>query len=239
MKTLMMAGMAACLATVAWAEPVNEPVDNPNIRFSANGFGRIGQKLRGEMGSGMKNERGEIWGANFDLQYNFLSNDKFNLWTGLGFGYAPKQHFASLSDSFYDSDVYGWSRESVSAKVKLETYDLRFLMVPEYQLTDSFAFGLRLGLGMSWCRAELSENWSYVDSYGTNDHESDKYHEKDYVLYGLVGVQATWNFAANMSLFAYCDARFSDDVEFKDGGEKYGEIEASSLDVGVGLSVAF
>ncbi len=258
MNKLLFAGLLVTVTTVAqaefqaqtyWDDPhanrtvsedVSEPTDHPNtLRFSVNGFGRLGMKARSEMINGIKSKRGEIYGANLDLQYNLLPTEDFNLWAGVGFGFTPNLHLATLKDGERYTEGNFTAQYDIRNKIDLESYDFRLMLVPEVKLCDSLALGLRLGAGMTWYRADIhaSSLSSLTGQQPLSESASDT--ERDYVLYGLVGAQATWSLTECFSFFVYCDARFSDDVELKYDGEKYGEIYGSSLDFGAGFAYTF
>ncbi len=255
MKTLVFCSAVALVAGGVFAETNNQvPVDDARaneaqlveetddlwgIRLGVNAFGRTGLDGKVKTGKYSRGKDGAFCGVNADLQYNLLPEEHFNVWLGFGFAYAPERDFGSFGRSLSYADEYYWSRESLRGKLKVEAYDYYAMLLPEWKVVESFALGLRLGLGVTHYRSKYSESWSFADSIGSEGRSASG-SDSEVVLFGLVGLQATWTIAYDVSLMAYCDARFSDEVEFKSGGRTYGEVEGgAALGFGVGLMYTF
>ncbi len=241
MKTLVFCGAVALVMGGVFAEAplVEETDDLPGIRLGVNAFGRTGVDGKVNMDGISRKKNGELCGVNADLQYNLFPEEHFNCWLGLGFAYAPERDFGSFGRSLSYADEYYWSRESLRGKLKVEAYDYYAMLLPEWKVVESFALGLRLGLGVTHYRSKYSESWSFADSIGSEGRSASA-KDSDVVLFGLVGLQATWTIAYDIALMAYCDARFSDEAEFKTGGTTYGEIEGgAAFGFGVGLMYTF
>lgn len=138
------AALAAATLCAARAEPtLQEPNDwEGRVRLSAGGFGRFGTETKIDLIEW--SDRGELWGAGLDAQFQLVSDKDLTVWLGVGTSYVPEQEIATL----------GLSAGGVSAagKMELKAYGFRVMLIPEVQICEELAMGLRLGLGVS--RAE-------------------------------------------------------------------------------------
>ncbi len=170
-----------------------------------------------------------------DLQFNLLSEEKFNLWMSIGGSAAPEQDFTEFYVS-HGSPSTG--KLSLTCDFDFAAYDLRLMLIPEWQLTDSLALGLRLGVGGSYYHWEVDERLAAFSSSGSGSISA-KWHDHDLTLQGIVGLQATWMLSENIGVFAFCDARVGDKMELELEGEKVGELSSTSVDAGLGITFAF
>ena len=236
MKNLIALFCAAGLAAVAAAAeaPALEAGGTDwasRLRVSAGGFGRFGAEAKLK---GLGSDNGDLWGAGLDVQFNLIPAERFNLWVGLGGTYIPEQDFADFAYS--EGDAYYSYTEAY--KMRIRSYGMRLMAVPEWKVCDAFALGLRLGVSLEHYKGEVNSNWRYSDSYGTASGY-DTFSDSDNLVQGIVGLQATWNITDHFGLFAYVDGRFGGDVDLKVEGEKIGAFDGTSCEAGLGLHWVF
>ncbi len=251
--------MCAVLATVAFAAPEVREADTgaipesagvefdrseSNWRVTINGFGRFGQRIKMiDNEDGVSGKRNDLFGFGGDLQYRLLEKEDFNLWLSVGGSYAPEQDLATYHSYEIEEGDYGEAIASnMGVKVDVETAEARLMLIPEWQLTESLALGLRAGIGVMRASWKLSA-WEttsseYEDTYGAVGYNGD-----EYTFVGLLGVQATWMFTENFGVMAYCDGRLGEDVDIKgdfdEGLETIGELKGCGVEFGIGLTAQF
>ena len=217
-------------ATDTYVGPQGERSDEAGLfRVSAGGFGRFGMDMKYAAGR----EHLELYGAGVDFQYNLLPEERFNLWVGVGYSYAPEQDACKYTEQYnYSSNGTTWS-ETYAGKFELKAHDFRLMLIPEWQICEDFALGLRMGVSLGFYDGKLTETYTYADDWGSDSEGPCSYKQDDTVVQGLIGVQATWFFSESVGAYVYCDARFGDDVDLKIDGEKFGKFETSGVEVGV------
>lgn len=220
------AALAAATLCAARAEPtLREPNDwEGRVRLSAGGFGRFGTETKIDLIEW--SDRGELWGAGLDAQFQLVSDKDLTVWLGVGTSYVPEQEIATL----------GLSAGGVSAagKMELKAYDFRVMLIPEVQICEELAMGLRLGLGVSRAEGTGTLTASYAGFSAGGSQET-----SETLVHGIIGVQATWALTDNLGLFAYVDGRFGNDLELEVEGVEICNVKATSCEVGLGLQWTF
>ena len=207
-------------------------------RFSSGGFGRGNIRTDSFYST---SDRAQVYGADMDVQYKILGNQKANLWVGLGGAFSPNQEIYSKRDSqlFYNRQM-----------VDLGYGEFRLLLVPEFKITEQFFLGLRVGYAFDWLRVKCRKDslWGY---------QSDVETEVEFAAQGILGVQAMYMVTENLGFYAAFDWRlggkdqregwliggasgglFTDDSSVAANGERY-DIELDGLYVSAGIVVQF
>lgn len=242
MKKLMVAALALS-ACVAFGDTY-EAVDGA-FRVKLSGFGRGGIKTTMD---GLGSERGEAYGADLDFQFNAWSTDSFNLWAGVGGAFAPNQRVAKKS--FYDYDSDGMTTQELYSNntMNLGYGELRFMLEPEYKITERWTVGLRTGVALDWLRMKGKATISgcttidipgmvpMVTPFGP---ESESVECSRFAAQGIIGFQTSYMICDNIGIYGAVDYRGGNDVTFKKGGEKFGTVDMSGLYWGAGLVYQF
>ena len=259
---------AAALACVAMAQESTTPEleeasgDGANWRLTIGGFGRGNVKTRLKGGSG---DHKQFWGADMDLQYSVWANQDFNVWVGIGGTFCPNQDAYSgiggsrrsehqVSDDGYVTYDFNYAT-SERRSVELGYGELRMMAVPEWNVTERFALGARVGVAFDWIRAkcEQSSSWRWDSQFvtdipgilATTDVDSDAgrsgYSEgkTKFAAQAILGLQATYLFTDYFGIYAACDWRLGGDTTFNTG---YGDafvIDMSGWYASAGLVVQF
>lgn len=240
MKTVLL--MSAALAAMTTVMAVNEPIvtatdsgevkmgerdcDAGRWRVALSGNGRFGQELKSVLGK----EHIELYSVGLDVQYNLMSRDSFNLWLGLGYSYTPEQE--AMDEKWHESDVdYSYSGH---VTVDIEWHDFRLMLIPEWQVTESLALGVRLGIGVGFYDCTVKASDHYQDAY-ESESWSASYSEDDTLIQGIVGLQATYLFTDYIGVQAYCDMVFGNELDTRVEGEKVGSFDPSGVAAGVAI----
>ena len=263
--TMAMAATLCAYAVTAQEEPQGfvEADGGPQTwRLTIGSFGRgnVRTKMKGTTAD---HER--VWGADVDLQYCVWREEKFDLWMGVGGTFCPSQdayggrgrtrrgeHQVS-EDGFvtYDFNYDGRDRRSVD----LGYGEFRLMMVPEWNVTDRFSLGARLGVAFDWvrakCRHDTSWRWnsrfdinipgldSEVDTDSGRGRSGGADSVTSFAAQAIVGIQAIYMFTDNVGLYANCDWRLGRETTFKtDYGDKF-SFDLSGWYAGVGLVIQF
>ena len=199
----------------------------------AGGYGNFGSKMK--LTDPATNERGDLYGTRLDLQLNLYTQDSFNLWVGIGSSWTPEQEFGTYSDSYNEPGIY---TETLSGKMKLREYALRAMLVPEWEVCEAFALGLRLGVEIQYAKAKFSESLTFTDVGGT-DTLGWGFENSDTLVRGIVGIQATWMFTEHLGLTAYGKGQFGQDMDLEINGNKFGTLEGTAFEAGISLTFRF
>lgn len=246
MKALMLLLTAGLLTTGLFAAaPIVTSTDSMKVtatekddtaaarwRIALSGVGRFGADI--SMIDTPLNKSGELYGAGFDVMYNLLPEEGFNLWVGLGTTYMPKQDFASCAMR----EVAAAYTFSFDEKVKIKAYDLRFMIMPEWNVTESVALGLRLGVGVCHYSGDDTETLSVSDTYGSATMRN-SYSYSETLFRAILGVQAHWAITEQLGALAYCQAYLGNEADLEINGEKVGEFDDVSAEIGIGLTYSF
>ena len=203
------------------------------IRLTADGYGNFGSKM--ELSDPAASTHGDLYGTRLDLQLKLYTKERFNLWVGLGGSWTPDQEFGTYAEDYSDPGVY---TETLSGKMEVRDYALRAMVVPEWQLLDPLALGLRLGVELGHTKAKFSEHWSYTDIGGT-ENDSWDFENSETLVRGIVGLQATWMFTEHLGLTAYGEGQFGQDMDLEIDGEKFGTLKGTAFEAGIGLTWQF
>ena len=217
MKKIMVA-VAAAVAIGAFAQEAEQSGGSSAWRLTVGGFGRGSMTMRPES---MPGGRFEMYGTDADMQFNAYETEKFNLWTGVGFGWAPNQKVYKKSET---RTALG-ATEVNSEKNDLQYGELRLMAVPEWKATESFALGLRLGAAFDWVRCKNHWDGSVtIPLLGTfTDSGADTYTQ--FLVQGIVGFQGTYMFTDNFGLYAAIDWRGGGEHTLKKNHENYGKLD--------------
>lgn len=209
-----------------------------NWRFSAGGFGRGNIRTDSFYST---SDRAQVYGADMDVQYKILGNQKANLWVGLGGAFSPNQEIYSKRDSqlFYNRHM-----------VDLGYGELRLMLVPEWKVSEQFFVGARLGYAFDWLRVKCRKD-------SLLGYQSDVETEVEFAAQGILGVQAMYMVTENLGFYAACDWRLggkdqregwliggasggllTDDSSVAANGERY-DIELDGLYVSAGIVFQF
>lgn len=246
MKALMLLLTAGLLtAGLFAAEPLVTATDSMKVvgtekddtaaarwRIALSGVGRFGADI--SMMDTPLNKSGELYGAGFEVMFNLLPEEDFNLWVGLGTTYMPKQEFASCLASESNANY----TLTFDEKVKIKAYDLRFMVMTEWNLTESLALGLRLGVGICHYSGDDAETLSLSDAYGSASMRN-TYSYSETLFRAILGVQAHWAITEQLGALAYCQAYLGNKADLKIDGEKVGEFDDVSAEIGIGLTYSF
>lgn len=161
--TPQLANQPIVTATDTYVGPQGERSDEAGLfRVSAGGFGRFGMDMKYAAGR----EHLELYGAGVDFQYNLLPEERFNLWVGVGYSYAPEQDACKYTEQYnYSSNGATWS-ETYAGKFELKAHDFRLMLIPEWQICENFALGLRMGVSLGFYDGKLMETYTYADDWG-------------------------------------------------------------------------
>ncbi|MGN0890418.1 MAG: hypothetical protein ACI4W7_02070 [Candidatus Spyradenecus sp.] len=203
------------------------------IRLTAGGYGNFGSKM--ELSDPAASTHGDLYGTRLDLQLKLYTKECFNLWVGLGGSWTPEQEFGTYSENYSEPDLY---TETFNGKMELRSYALRAMVVPEWQVLDPLALGLRLGVEVGRNKAKFSESWSYTDIGGT-EHDSWNFENAETLVRGIAGLQATWMFTEHIGLTAYGEGQFGQDMNLEIDGEKFGTLKGTAFEAGIGLTWQF
>ena len=245
MKKLMIAAFAAGLVGFVQANELLEENDSQNWRITAGGFARGSMKAK----IGNLSDRIELYGADMDLYYRAVETDRFSLWAGIGGTFTPYQDAGKFS--FYEkdtSDPYTTIELGGKSDFDIGYGELRMMLVPEYEITENWAVGARFGVAFDWLRARgKMSTWSEttiaipgipattIPVGPSNDSEN----YSDFTAQAILGLQTTYFFTDNFGFYASIDYRVGDEAEFKEHGEKVGELDMDGWYAGVGVVVQF
>lgn len=248
--TFAMALMAACacaeikaVATDVGDVPMTAEDDvSSRFRIAGGAVGRFGVegRLQALVDVGGKKAHTELYGIGLDVQYKLLEKDGFNLWLGLGGRYLPEQDVAKGWDCILD--VPSVMKIDFARKVEMKAYDLRVMLIPEWELTSSFALGARVGLGCTHYRGketfrfdyEMTDNQTNPPTTTTGSISlAASFSETE--LQGILGLQATWMVSDRIGLYAYGDGIFGGDVEITEDCT----VDGFAVEAGIGLTISF
>ena len=242
MNKLMIAAVAAfgLFAANAAEENENAGLGN-NWRLSIGGFARGSMKASGQNLS----KRCEAYGADLDLQYRAFKAGDFNLWAGIGGSMTPFQEIGSSHHGQYESDGFTTWQSANDIKARISGGEFRLMLVPEYEIADSWTIGARIGCAFDWMRLSYrSSYWSKMAIdltpplvLETNGSESDK--DTEFVTQAILGLQTTYMFTDNLGLYANIDYRCGGNVKFESQGQQVGELNMDGWYAGAGVVVAF
>lgn len=265
MKKLSIAVVTALCASAALAEGTElvEETDSAKVwRLTVGGFGRgdVRTKLKGASA-----DHEQLWGADMDLQYNAWQNDNMKLWLGVGGTFSPMQDACSsrggssrkqhdVSDEGYVVYDFNYSSRD-SRSVDLGYGEFRLMVVPEWNVSERFSLGARVGVAFDWMRAKCKRrsSWAWNSRLSTNipgimeetDTDSDSGATCDsdtvteFAVQGILGVQATYLLTENFGVYAACDWRLGGKTTFKtDYNDKY-EVDFSGWYASTGVVVQF
>ena len=220
----MMAAAVAAFALGAFAQDSEQEGCSQSWRVTVGGFGRGSMRMTP---SDMPRGRFEMYGADADVLFKAYETERFNLWTGVGFGWAPNQ------------EVYDETRTAGAAynhtKSTLQYGELRFMVVPEWKATDDFSLGLRLGVAFDWTHCRTHTDGGIPGLFAFSGSES----YSDFIAQGIVGLQGTYMFMENVGLCAAIDWRGGNDPTLKKNGETYGKLSMDGWYASAGVVVAF
>lgn len=226
MKKLMVATAAICsMCAFADAEMGSEAY-SPAWKLTVGGFARGSMHMTP---AEMKEGRFELYGADADLMINAHETEDFNLWAGVGFGWAPNQEV-------YNKTETGAFGASLHQKNDLQYGELRLMLVPEWKATESLSFGLRLGAALDWTRARDKWDISFP-GLGVIGEGSDTLNK--FMAQGIVGVQTTYMFTDHLGLYANLDWRGGGRHMLKRYGENYGKLSLDGWYAGAGAVLQF
>jgi hypothetical protein len=208
----------------------SDPVGN--WRFSAGGFGRGNIRTDSFYST---SDRAQVYGADMDVQYKILGNQKANLWVGLGGAFSPNQEIYSKRGGqlFYNRHM-----------VDLGYGELRLMLVPEWKVSEQFFLGLRVGYAFDWLRVKCRKD-------SLLGYQSDVETEVEFTVQAILGVQALYMLTEYLGFYATCDYRHGgsdtsrwwrgllpDATSVAANGERY-DIELNGLCVSAGIVVQF
>lgn len=200
-------------------------------RITLSGVGQYGADL--SMTS-LSKKSSPLYGAGLDVMFNLLPEEKFNLWVGVGTTYMPEQNYGKFC--YFEGDsTYTYT---FTEKIKLESYDFRFMVVPEWKVMDNFALGLRLGAGVCHYSGEGAGTNAFVTTNGAVS-DSWKYSYSKTTFRAIIGAQAHWDITDRLGALVYGQVNIGQDADVKMDGEKIGELDGISAEIGVGLSYSF
>ena len=259
---------AAALACAAMAQESTTPElegasgGDANWRIAVGGFCRGNVKTRLKGGSaGHK----QFWGADMDLQYSVWANQDFNICVGLGGTFCPSQDAYSgnggsrrgehqVSDDGYVTYDFNYA-SSERWSVELGYGEFRMMAVPEWNVTERFALGARIGVAFDWIRAkcERSSVWRWDSRFDTDipgipavvDVDSDGggsgYSEEKtkFAAQAILGLQATYLLTDYLGIYAACDWRLGGDTTFNTGYGDVFAVDMSGWYASAGLVVQF
>jgi hypothetical protein len=245
MKKLIIAAMVAGVICFLQAKELEEEVENQNWCITVGGFARGSMKAK--MGS--LSDRVELYGADMDLYYRIMEIDSFNLWVGMGGSFAPYQDAGKNSFYIKDSnDPYTTIELGGKSDLEVGYGEFRMMLVPEYNITDNWTVGARLGVAFDWLRGRGKiSTWSNttISIPGIPSttipvkpsSESENY--SDFNVQAILGLQTTYFFTDNLGLYASIDYRIGSEAEFSKGGEKVASLDMDGWYTGVGIAIQF
>ncbi len=245
MKKLMIAAFAAGLTCLVQANELQEENDTQNWRITAGGFARGSMKAK----IGNMSDRAELYGADLDLFHRVFEKGNFSFWAGLGGTFTPYQDVGEISFNAVDAnDPYTTIELCGKGDLEVGYGEFRMLLVPEYNVTENWTIGARIGVAFDWLRARGSlSTWSRttinipgipstsIPVGPSNDNEK----FSDFVAQGVVGLQTTYLFTDNLGFYSAIDYRVGDEAEFKKNGEKYGSFDMNGWYASAGLVLQF
>lgn len=238
-KTMIAAILGACASFVFADTMAPEGVNREDEecsnegrvwRMTLGGFARGGMNLHP---NGFKKERVEAYGADADFQFNLLQCSDLNLWADLGFSWAPNRRVYKKNGK---EDIGAGFSYCWAERVQMQYGQLRLMLVPEWQATESLAFGVRLGVGLDWIRMREHYSDAIVPAIGAWS-QSDK--SSRFTAEGIAGLQATYMFTSNLGFYANIDARMGEKMRFKKRGTHVAKLDMSGWCAGAGLIVQF
>ena len=267
MKKATMIAAAICAGALfaqetAPAELVEGSEGLGNFRIMAGGFGRgnMRTKLKGTTA-----DHEQLWGADMDFQYRAWQRGDFGVWLGVGGTFCPSQDAYGrrgksrkgehqVSDDGFVTYDFGYSSND-RRSVDLGYGELRLVAVPEWNALEHLSIGARIGVAFDWMRAKCRRDslWMWNSSFSTDipgipatvdtDSDSGRTGESDsetvFAAQAILGLQATYQFADNIGLYAACDWRLGGDSTFKTNyGDKY-DIDMSGWCASVGVVFRF
>lgn len=230
MKALLLFMCAAVSATLV-AETAEPP---SRWRINLAGVGRLGSET--SLIDTPLNKQHDLYGGSFDLHFNLLPGENFNLWLGLGSTYMPEQEVASYAL------VEGISVYTITFddRVKMEACDVHVMLLPEWRLTDTVALGLRFGVGVCRYNGSVSESTELTDTTLGETIAIESRGETSQTLFRtLLGAQLLWQLSDQLSALAYGQAYFGESAKLEMDGVKIGEFDDLSAEIGIGLTYTF
>jgi hypothetical protein len=245
MKKLMIAAFAAGLIGLVEANELQEENGSQNWRITAGGFARGSMKAK----IGNMSDRAELYGADLDLFHRVFEKGNFSFWAGIGGAFTPYQDVGEISFKAVDAnDPYTTIELGGKGDLEVGYGEFRMLLVPEYNVTENWTIGARIGVAFDWLRARGSlSTWSRttINTPGipstsipvgpSNDNEK----FSDFVAQGVVGLQTTYLFTDNLGFYSAIDYRVGGEAEFKKNGEKYGSFDMNGWYASAGLVLQF
>lgn len=243
--TFAMALMAACAcaeikavaADVGDVPKTAEDDVSSRFRIAGGAVGRFGLegRLQALADDGGKKAHTELYGIGLDVQYKLLEKDGFNLWLGLGGRYLPEQDVMDSRLTAVDPDL----KIDYARKIEMKAYDLRLMLIPEWELTSSFALGARVGLGCTHYRGKVKHRIDVEINDDPNPpitvSESLAVSFSETELQGILGLQATWMLSDRIGLYAYGDGIIGGDVEITEDCT----VDGFAVEAGIGLTISF
>jgi hypothetical protein len=184
-----------------------------------------------------------------DLYYRAVEADGFSLWAGIGGTFTPYQDAGKVS--FYEKDTSDpYTTIELGGKGDLDVGygEFRMMLIPEYEITSGWTVGARIGVAFDWLRGRGSfSTWSETTivipgipatkiPVGPSNDSGDY---SDFTAQAILGLQTTYFFTDNFGVYTSIDYRVGDEVEFKEHGEKVGELNMDGWYAGVGVVVQF
>lgn len=229
------------------------------VKFGGFGHGNIRTKA-GQGGS----DREEVWGPEMEVHYNVYEGESFRLWVGVGGAFAPRQDVygrrsrSSTSEHQVSDDgyvIYDFEAQTEAARsLELQSTELRLIATPEWQVSDSFSIGGRMGVALEWLQGKYrnSSSWHWNSSFITDipgigqevdlDSDSETSNssgtKSEFAAYGIIGLEATYMFNDMVGLYAFCDWRIGDDVKFRTSDGSY-KVDMNGWYAGAGVVVQF
>lgn len=243
MNKLIIAAIAATSIFAANAAEGNNEESN-DWRISVGGTARGSMKA---YALGFDSARFETYGVDLDLQYKAFSAGDFNLWTGIGGTYIPKQHIASKSEAAVDNSgaPYAISEHHAAGKMDVAMGEFRLMLVPEYALTKRWTVGARIGAAFDWVQASYrytmwgSTTMSVPGEAIPYGPYSEKGHSTEFLAQAILGLQTTYMFTDNLGLYANIDYRCGGDVSFETEGDEFAKLDMNGWVAGIGAVLAF
>lgn len=237
MKRLIVSAIISICATAAMAdvdttEEIEEEetsFERGDARIMVGGFARGGMRMKSNW-IGHKKEFFNAYGADMDFQFKTLETEDFNLWADLGFSWAPDRTVFNKKKSFADGPFYYGTHE----KASFQYGQLRFMLVPEWQVTEKFAVGARLGAGLNWTRIRV-----YRGGFEPNGSWGERHSFSKFGAEAIAGLQATYMFTENLGVYANIDARMGEKMQYKKYGRSLASVDMSGWYAGAGMVVTF
>lgn len=228
MKKLIIA-VAAATSLCALAQEETSELTTERVssawRLTVGGFGRGSMHMTPNE---MQRGRFELYGADADLLVNVVETEDFDVWAGVGFGWAPNQKVYNKTDTSF---APAYNKE----KNELQYGELRLMLEPEWKATEALSFGLRLGAAFDWVRCR--NHWEGGIPGIIVIDGSDTYNKL--MVQGIVGVQTIYMLTDHLGLYANIDWRGGGKHMLKRYGENYGKLSLDGWYAGAGAVVQF